>query len=67
MALFFHIVEQDDGQWACRHGHEEYDTHDSLDEALDHIRTLAYENRPASIFVHRRDGTNQHVEDVPDE
>lgn len=66
MALFFHVVEQDDGRWACRHGRQEYDTHDTLEQATEHIRTLAFENRPASIFVHHRDGTTVQAEDVTD-
>lgn len=64
MPLFFHIVEEDDGRWACRHGRHTYDTHDTLEQAREHIRTLAAENRPASIFVHYRDGSTVHVEDV---
>lgn len=66
MGLFFHIVELDDGRWACRHGRHDYDTHDTFTQAKEHIRTLAFENRPASIFVHHRDGTTVHVEDVTD-
>jgi hypothetical protein len=58
MALFFHVVEQDDGRWACRHGRHE--------QATEHIRVLAYESRPASIFVHRLDGTTVRVEDITD-
>jgi hypothetical protein len=64
MALFFHVVEQDDGRWACRHGRHEYDTHDTLEQATEHIRVLAYESRPASIFVHHLDGTTVRVEDI---
>jgi len=66
MALFFHIVEDDAGRWTCRHGRHDYDTHNTLAQAKEHIRTLAFENRPAEIFVHHRDGTTVHLEDVTD-
>ena len=60
MAWYFHIVELDDGQRACRHGSTEYDQHTSLDQAIEHMRRVASEQPPASIIVHRR-GTVDHV------
>jgi hypothetical protein len=64
MAVYFHIVELDDGRFACRHGTQDYDTHPILDEAREHIRVLATAERPASIFLHRRGRTAEHLEDV---
>jgi hypothetical protein len=56
MAWFFHVIEQHDGQWACRHGRQEYDTHPLLDQAIEHISAIASLQRPAQIYVHRLDG-----------
>ncbi|HZC53011.1 MAG TPA: hypothetical protein VE441_10985 [Mycobacterium sp.] len=64
MALYFHIVELDNGRWACRHGNHEYDQHETLEQASGHIRLLATEQRPASIFAHRCDGAVDHIADV---
>jgi hypothetical protein len=44
MASFFRVIELHDGQWACRHGRHEYDSHPLLDEAIDHIAALAARN-----------------------
>lgn len=64
MALFFRIVEQSDGRWACRHGRVEYDRHRELADARRHIRQIATVHAPASIFVHYVDGSSEHLEDV---
>ena len=46
----------DDGDWACRHGRQEYDTHAVLNDAIEHITSLAASHRPAELFVHHLDG-----------
>jgi hypothetical protein len=61
MAWYFHIVELDDGRWACRHGSTEYHQHASLEQAVEHMRHVASEQAPGSIIVHRRDGTVDHL------
>jgi hypothetical protein len=53
VAWFFHIVERDDGNWACRHGRHEYDAHRELRDAVEHITAIASDQRPAEIFLHR--------------
>jgi hypothetical protein len=57
VAWFFHVVELDDGRWACRHGSLEYDTHAALNDAIEHITTVSASHRPAEMFLHRLDGT----------
>lgn len=64
MAVYFHIVELENGAFACRHGRHEYDTHDTVEQAKAHIRTIAKAHHPASIFLHRRDHPAEHIEDV---
>jgi hypothetical protein len=64
MALYFHIVERDDGQWICRHCTHEYDNHATLEQAEHHIRTIAIAQRPASIFIHPLGGDAYHAEDL---
>ena len=54
--LFFRVIEDDDGTWACRRGREELDRHVGFDEALDHVTKLASVHRPAEVFVHHFDG-----------
>jgi len=56
MAWFFRVIEQDDGQWACRHGRHVYDSHPLLDQAIEHISAIAALQQPAELFVHRLDG-----------
>ena len=67
MAWHFHIVEIDRDQWACRHGNIEYDHHSSLDAAIEHMRRLAIEHGPASLIVHHRNGTVDHLADSSEE
>jgi hypothetical protein len=57
MAWYFRVIEQLDGRWACRHGHQIFDAHSELHDALDHIRALAATALPAELFVHYLDGT----------
>jgi hypothetical protein len=57
MAWYFHIVEQHDGSWLCRHGRAIFDAHPELQHAIDHIRELAAGAQPALLMVHRLDGS----------
>ena len=61
MALFFRVIELSGDRWACRHGTLEYDTHPVMSEAIDHIRALATDQRPAELFLHRLDGSMQRL------
>lgn len=54
---YFRVVEISGGRWACRHGRRVFDTHPDLEAAIEHMTTLATENRPAALFLHRLDGT----------
>lgn len=56
MAWYFRLVELHDGSWACRHGTREFDRHTDLTEAEAHIRRIAFEGRPAQVFLHTSDG-----------
>lgn len=56
MAWFLRAIELHDGRWSCRHGAYEYDEHDRLDEAVEHLRQLARELGPARLFAHHHDG-----------
>jgi hypothetical protein len=53
VAWFFHIVERDDRQWACRHGAHQYDAHLELHDALEHTTAIASDHPPAEVFPHR--------------
>ncbi len=57
MAWFFRAVEQPDGSWLCRRGLEVFDSHPSLQLAIDHLAELAADAQPAQLFVHRVDGS----------
>ena len=54
--LYFRVIERDDGSWARRRGVWEIDSHADMDEAMQHIATVADEHRPSEIFVHHPDG-----------
>jgi hypothetical protein len=57
MAWFFRAVETDHGGWECRHGNHAYDEHPTLDEAVEHLRSLAQAQGQAfEVFVHFHDG-----------
>ena len=62
MAWYFHVVEQDDHSWMCRHGRHVFDVHRFLADALVHITDLAAASEPAEVFVHRLDDS---VENLP--
>ena len=54
---FFRAMELADGRWGCRHGMTDYDIHETLDDAVAHLRELASETGPAVVFAHWLDGT----------
>ncbi len=56
MAWYFHVIEQDDHRWLCRHGRRVFDTHLLLADAIAHITDVAAANEPAEVFVHRLGG-----------
>jgi hypothetical protein len=47
----FRAIEIDDGRWSCRRGRDEYDTHELLKEAIEHLSNLASEHRPSEVFT----------------
>ena len=61
MAWYFRVIELADGRWACQRGVEHYDIHTQLYNAVGHLRSLAADSRPAELFVHRLDGTVEHL------
>ena len=52
---FYRAIETAEG-WICRHGSEVYDTHDNLEDALEHLTELAVASAPAQVFIHYLDG-----------
>jgi hypothetical protein len=64
MSWHFRVVEVGDRQWQCRWGVETYDEHQTITDALDHIRIVAAEHGPATFFVHRRSGSVERLGDV---
>lgn len=57
VALFFRIIEQSDGRWACQHGRLRFDAHNLLDDAIEHISAVAKEHaQAAEIYLHRLNG-----------
>lgn len=54
--LYFRVIEQDTGSWACRRGRDDIDDHPTLQEAVDHMAALAAQHRPSEVLVHHRDG-----------
>ena len=54
---FFRAVQRDDGQWVCRRGLHEFDTHELLDSAVEHLLALASDFTPFEVYVHHLDGT----------
>jgi hypothetical protein len=63
---YLRVVETAEQLWQCRWGRETYDEHATRAAAETHIRALAAEHQPATIFVHRLDGTVAALGDMPD-
>jgi hypothetical protein len=61
MAWLLRAIAQPDGGWACAHGRTVYDRHEGLPEALEHLRGIAETIPPATLFVHRLDGTVRYL------
>jgi hypothetical protein len=55
---FFHIVEKDDGSWACGEGRDylAWREFDELGDAIEQTARLASENAPSEVQVHLVDG-----------
>ena len=52
MAWFYRAIEREDGRWSCRHGLSEYDSHDTVEASLEHLRELAAPAGDFTLFVH---------------
>lgn len=57
MAWYFRAIEQADGQWVCRRGMTDYDSHAALEDAITHLLAMSADEQPAELFIHRLDGT----------
>lgn len=64
MGWFFRVIELADGRWACRRGLTEYDGHALLQDAIEHMTTLASREVQADLFLHYLDGTVERVRDA---
>ena len=64
MALWFRVIELEDGEFACRFGLTEYDRHEAASAAVDHLKQIASEHRPAQVFLHLRDGSTSLAADL---
>jgi Uncharacterized protein conserved in bacteria (DUF2188) len=65
VSWFLRVVEMGENQWQCRWGEQTYDEHTTMMAALAHLRVLAREHQPATLFVHRLDGTFERLDDLP--
>jgi hypothetical protein len=66
MDWYLRVVETTEQLWQCRWGTHTYDEHATWAAAEAHILALAAEHQPATIYVHRLDGTVAALGDVPD-
>lgn len=64
MAWFFRVIELPDGGWACRRGSTEIDGHPVLQDAVEHISTLASREVNAELFLHHLDGRVERVSEA---
>lgn len=64
MGWFFRAIKLADGRWACRRGSTEIDGHALLQDAVEHISTLASREVNAELFLHYVDGTVERVRDA---
>jgi uncharacterized protein DUF2188 len=53
---YFRVVEQNDGTWMCRRGRYAIDHHPDMQQALDHIKSLASNHRPSEVRLHHLNG-----------
>jgi hypothetical protein len=54
--FFFRVIQRADDAWTCRRGRDDIDHHDTLEDAVDHVTSLASLHRPSEVLVHHRDG-----------
>ena len=64
MSWHFRVVEVGHDQWQCRWGAETYDEHQTMTDALAHVRLIAAEHGPSTFFVHRLGGSVERLGDV---
>jgi undecaprenyl pyrophosphate synthase len=64
MAWFFRVIELPDGRWACRRGSTEIDGHPMLEDAVEHMTTMASYEGNAELFLHRLDGRVERVREA---
>jgi hypothetical protein len=64
MALWFRVIEVEEGVFACRFGLTEYDRHDTASAAIDHLKTIAADHSPAQVYLHPRDGVTHLVAEM---
>ena len=57
MPWIYRLIEREDHSWVCRFGLTDFDSHLKLDNALEHLRTLAAEVECDDIRIHRLDGS----------
>jgi hypothetical protein len=57
VAWYFRAIEQPDGQWVCRRGMTDYDSHADLEDAITHLLAMSADEQPAELFIHRLDGS----------
>lgn len=51
------VIEHGDGTWSCRQGRLERSRHDTEQGARDDALAIADACRPASVLLHRLDGS----------
>jgi hypothetical protein len=66
VSWYLRVVETAEQRWQCRWGSHIYDEHATRAGAESHISSLAAEQQPATIFVHRLDGTVAALVNRPD-
>lgn len=63
---FFRAVETSKGVWVCSRGRQQFDTHESVAKAVEHLVELASKDAPALIFAHYMDGRVSKMLEVGD-
>jgi hypothetical protein len=65
VALFLRAFEEPDGMWTCRQGNRAWDSHQSLEEAVSHLREIADAlEGPVLVIAHRIDGRIDHLDEI---
>lgn len=62
MAWYYRAIEDTEGSWTCRHGLQDYDSHPSAEDALEHLlRALAPADEPVVLCIHPLHGRPRQV------